>query len=239
MSKFITRFLFAAPLAAAVLIAPNADAQITKQGNGYLLRMKFAPKMSATYSMVSKGSGAGQTFTTTMTVKQTVQSVKNGVATMVYNVSGMTMNGQKSTQTPQAITVQVNNRGKIMGNSTGNQMMNSSIELPAGPVPIGGKWSAKMTVPAGPMGNLTMNSNYKLSGVKTVNGIPCAVIEVSGTGKSAQMNVTTKGTLLLRLSDGSLQSTNQTQTMAMTMGGGQSGKTQTINVTNTMTMTRK
>lgn len=185
----------------ALLTAGAAHGQVTKQGNGYLLRYKWVKGQTFKYTLTTsvslngqKQSGANQGMTYTMRVLD----VKNGNATI-------RVTGEMGTQKIDE-RMTLDNRGRMVGKQTSNANMTqlSSIALPEKPVAIGGTWKSNLAgnLPQG-MGNMSAVNTFKLVRVGNVGGRNIAEIGVNGTITGfAKMNVT--GRYLVLVSDGSV-----------------------------------
>lgn len=197
-----------------------AHGQITKQGNGYLMRMKFTPGAVLKYILDISATSpqSPKPMNMTMTMTQKIKSVKNGVATV--EVSSTPVNGQKvPTQ-----TVTVDNRGKTSGGA------GSSVSLPEGPIPIGGTWKGSLP---GMQQGMAGSALYKLLSVKNIGGKEQAEIGLSIQVSQGQgMKVTGSGKMFLYTADGSLNN------MSMTMNMSMSNQGKTFNSKMTMGMRR-
>lgn len=215
MKRFatITKFGLALTLAA---VCSFATAQVSKQGAGYLFRIKWTKGQTAKYTMATTTSGPSS-MKIDMPMSLKVLSVAGGVGEVEYNVGPATSNG-KPMGAAQKVVAKVDPRGKIVGGSAQAQQMNGSITLPEGPIKPGGTWTGTQTVP-GPAGSMTINAKYKFVGIKSVSGQSVAQIDVSMTGGGGSMKISGSGSVYLRTSDGSMQSTNLSQ--QMTIGTGQ------------------
>src|SRR5688572_7694840 len=82
----------AALLGLALIVAANGAAQITKSGNGYLFRMKYAKGQTAKYAMDVKASiknpqtGKTQTMDMSMPMVSKVTAVSGGTGTIQATV---------------------------------------------------------------------------------------------------------------------------------------------------------
>lgn len=206
-------------------------AQVSKQGDGYLFRMKFSPNQKSVINGTILSSAGGQKFEMGMTVTQVVKSVKNGTATIDYTVN-MTKSPVGS-QKPTTMTVQMNNRGKMTGGSAGMDMSQmQGYELPEGPVRVGQTWSSTNTVNQAGM-SMKVNSTYKLVGLKRVGAFDCAQLAITAKTSGAQMSGTGTGSVFLRLADGSMQQMNMVQNITFSMPGqnGKAGKPMSTSTT--------
>lgn len=220
--------------AGLVVAGLSANAQITKQGGGYLLRAKYVSGKKIDYVMDAKGAASGTAFTMRMPLKTKVTGVTKGIATITYVVgpiamtfNGKPMNNPAMGSKAETVTIKMDSRGNVVG---GDKAMSNvgSIGLPEKPIPVGGSWSATTDTPAGPAGTMKVNATYKLVGFETVGGIKSAKIAITLKG-SGQANVKGSGTVWLAMADGSL--VKNSTTMNVSTGG--------MEVPMTMSVTRK
>lgn len=215
-------------VAGAAAMFGLSGAQVTKQGAGYLFRMKFTKGSKANYVMNMDSNMSGQKVKVNMKMTQTVTAVNNGVGTLKFNIGAMTMsmNG-KPMQNPAAgqmgktVEMKMDSRGKVVGGaSTGQQ---TSVPLPANPVAIGKSWTETTTTPA--MGqSVTVRATYKFVGIEG----SAAKLSISLTG-TGQFSMSGNGFVWLDMADGSLLKSTTNVKMMM-------GQTPMPMV---MTMTRK
>ena len=202
-------------------------AQISKQGDGYLFRMKFTPGAKASYTMTMSGIGApGAAGGGNMTMKlvQVVKSVANGVGTIEFTVSGGMV------PKPMVQTMKMDGRGKVVGGGQNMQQI-QQVELPANAMKIGSTWKGQMKS-ATQMGEMTTNYTYKFVGLKKIGKNDCAQIFVTNTATGASLKTSGSGNVFLRLADGSMETMNMNQ--KVTISNPQTAKPMTINPTMTM-----
>lgn len=202
--------------------------QVTKQGNGYLFRIKWTEGQTIRYNIESgmaSGPG-GKPMSMTMGIAMTVADVKAGIATVKTKVTGMG-------GTPQEVTSKIDSMGKMSGGGSNNPMTNSSnITYPKGPVPVGGSWTENMNMAQGPMGGMKTTTTYRFKGLKNVGGRQFAEIALSVTASGAA-SMKGSGTVLINMVDGMMHTLdlNSALTMAMPGAEGKPGKPMTINTT--------
>lgn len=195
-----------------VATAPS-DAQVSKQGNGFMLRMKFTKGVTYKYSanIALKGTGANQP-PMSMPFSTKITDVKGDVATMQFTA---TAPGQSK---PEVKTAKINTRGKIVSGDKDIQQFASTV-YPDGPVTVGQSWTNDVEVP-GMMGTpMKIKSTHTFKGLKTVNSRQVAEIAVKMTGGAHGLNLTGTGTMLVNASDGHLQRATIAQKMTMTQQG--------------------
>lgn len=125
------------------------------------------------------------------------------------------------------------------------ELVNLGFGMPGKVLPLGGSWSVQQAVPAGPLGEVQLNSQNTLRGYVEREKTRCAVIDLKGTlstgtgGAPGPMGVVTiekgarEGTLWLDLARGRvLESTNhETMQIRGTFPGGGGGFTSQIQQT--------
>lgn len=206
-------------------LATSSQAQVTQQGGGYLLRMKYAPGMILKYEMSTAMTGApqgqGMNFVIPMVMK--VTKVSNGVASIDATVGPM--KGQKGQA--QKMSMTMDSRGK----TTGQQNSPVQTQLPEKPVKIGEKWSNSANV-----NGMNVKATYTFRGLKNVGGKSVAAIDVAFSGSmGAQGTMSGTGTQFLMVNDGSLYTMNMKMNMAMTNPQNK----QKMNIGTTISMVRK
>lgn len=229
--------------------APVADAQVTAQGGGYLLRMKFTKGQTMRYNMtmntqmpsgsMPKGSGGGN-MNMTMPMSMTVTDVKNGVATIKSVVGPSKFMGSEIPKQEQ--TMRMDSRGNVVGG--GASQMNFLGSLPQRPVKIGQKWTQNVDMGAMSGG---MGGSMKLTGTYTLRSVAAnvATIAVTINGTQQGMKINGSGTFRTRVSDGSMDggSLNMTMVMDMSgMGGASKSKSkgpQSMTIKSTISITRR
>lgn len=205
-------------LAITVLGGAVLPAQVTKQGAGYLFRLKFSKGQSYKYQMNMSGSGQGQTFIMRMPMTMTVVGVSGVVGTVTYKIGPVSMSvGGKTTNMPnvRTMTLKLDNRGNVVSGADASQVQGmGTIGLPARPMAIGSTWSAKTKTAAGAAGQMDVQATYRFVGIERQGGINSAKISMTMTG-AGQANVKGSGTMWLAVSDGALVRTDTTMTVNM------------------------
>ena len=217
-NTLITRIVVVGLLAAVWTTAP---AQITKQGGGYLLRMKYTKGVVAKYSMTTT-SGATSVvpaMNMVMPMETKVLSVTNGVGEVQYVIGPISNNGQAMGQR-QTVVAKIDSRGKTLSSGGMAQQINN-LTLPATAVRPGATWTGVQSTQSA-MGAINLNATYKFVGVKLVGGRSVAQILVTVQGGNKMIATKGTGSVFLLVSDGSLHSTNLDQNM--TLSDGQGGK---------------
>jgi hypothetical protein len=198
-----------------ISLAVLSPAQISKKGNAYLMRTKYATGQKMKYVMnnVANVPGMQQGMKMSSPILMDVKSVKNGVATIDVTTGPAMLNGKSQGDTDKRM-VKLDNRNKPVGGQSNFEGF-SSFEFPALPVAPGASWKGKTKLDT-PMGGIQLNATYKFIGVKTVNGK--AVAEIRSTFSGAMMGpITGSSTTLLLLSDGSLYSADAKTTTEIKM----------------------
>lgn len=207
---------------AALSLTSVGAAQVTRSGAGYDIKVKYVAGKTYNYNLgtamrmsgAPQGQPANQTMN--MALKQRVVSVKNGIATLQVQATG----GPQGNQPPQ--TVQVNNRGKIVGGKSSNSGFNFLSGFPARPVKVGERWTAQTPMPMGPMGQGKANVGYVFRGLKSVGGRQVAQIDFTIT-MAGQAALKGAGSAFLDVKDGQLLNSkmNGNLTISTAAMGGQ------------------
>ena len=222
--------IFAVAVLSTAILGPNmssiANAQVTKQGAGYLFRIKYVKGQVMKYNMAISGKNPGaaanaKPMVMNMPMSMKVVDVKNGVATIE---SSVTAPGSK---TPQVQTMKMDNRGNVVGGAPGAGSMTAGTNLPQNPVPVGGSWTAKAAMAAG----MNANATYKFKSIKNVGGKNVAVIDVS-MNAAGQMRAAGNGTMYMSMADCSLVSMSMVMKMASPDGKTSNNMTLTMTRTN-------
>jgi hypothetical protein len=188
------------PLAALALVAlaAGAQAQITKSGSGYLLRVKYTKGSTLKYVSTNTASGMpGQstTFKVTMPIVMQITDLNDQIATMKMTIGPASVGGSEMNQA-QTVTLELDNRNQPAkgGPSPGNV----GAALPAKPIKIGSTWTSIAPVATG-AGTQKLEATYKFRGLKKVGST--SVAEITYTLKGA---ATGSGTLRLLAKDGTI-----------------------------------
>ncbi len=219
--KLATTILLTGLLAAAVTTAPTpSQAQISKSGKKYVLRMKWAKGQKLNYNLAMSMSGQKPM---NMGLSYNVKSLKGKAGVMDITA---TMPGQS----PTTETVTVDERGRVSG---GNANMSGNVlEYPAGAIGIGESWTTDATFPGAP-GGLKGKAKNTLKGLRKVDGKDYMHIESKMDAKGTQVTATGVNNVLVGMADG--QILRSTLKMDVTMSNG--NQKQTVNMT--VTLTRK
>ncbi len=187
---------------AAVMMSASADAQVTKSGGGYLLRVKYVKGQTLNYkssnTVTAAQGGGGQPMKIDMPMVMKIGAVANGFAKASVT-TGPAMLGKNPMGKAQTVYVDLSptNAAKSKG-SPGI----AGAQFPLKPVKIGETWSmaAPIADTTGMVGG-DIRATYKFQGLKTVNGKSMAIITYILSG-----GVTGSGSLQLLASDGTLYS---------------------------------
>lgn len=183
-------------------ISSFATAQVTKAGNGYLLRVKYSKGQSIQYSSTTSIAGmvaeAGKStvYKVVMPIKMKIDTVVKGIASSTVTVGPATMSGSVIQQV-RTLKMQLNTLNKAANSTTAPTFL---AALPPKTVKVGAKWSASApmeTMPGQQSGRL--NAVYTFEGVKTVDKKSVAMISYTISGSAAG-----KGMILVLASDGTL-----------------------------------
>jgi len=174
-----------------------ADAQITAQSGGYLLRIKYVKGQTMKYVANMTMAQMGQPMR--MNISSKVLDFQKGIATVEAKV---TMSGgpSKTAPKPTTSTVKVDTRGRVVGGDSGSIAATGGPTLPEGPVKVGQSWNG--TVKS--MGGGNVKATYTLAGVKSVAGKQAAEITVKMNGDMGGSKMSGAGRMMLMMADGSL-----------------------------------
>jgi hypothetical protein len=216
---------------AGLMLSQTSTGQVTKSGQGYLLRMKFTKGQTLNYRLNMNMTTPMSTNAMNIVgpIKMTVASVDKGVATL-NTTAGPFTSGGKALGKQETATIKQDTMGRIVGGDA-NQIQ-SFVSLPQKPVKVGESWTATNKINAGPAGAMTVNAKYTLKSVGNVNGKQVANIAVSLSG-AGQMKVNGSGSVQMLVSDGSLM--DSTTTLNMTMNNPQNGQSMTMKATSKLT----
>ncbi|MEZ0324316.1 MAG: hypothetical protein ACAH95_00275 [Fimbriimonas sp.] len=188
-------------LLALAVVSASAHGQVTKSGDGYLLRVKYVKGQTLKYSSVNSiigAQGGGQPMKITMPMIMKITDVTKGYAKASIT-TGPAMLGKNPMSKAQTVFIELSptNAAKSKG-APGI----AGAQFPLKPVKVGQTWS--MAAPIADTSGMTggdIKAMYKFGGLKTVNGKSMAVVSYSLSG-----GVTGGGTLLLLAADGTLYS---------------------------------
>lgn len=199
-------------IASLGLLSAYGFGQVTKQGGGYLLRVRYSKGQILKYKTINgvegeKGQpGAGLRLNMPLTL--TVTDVKGPYATVRCKV-GPALDGKAELFPSQTVIVRINNR-----NDTDNKVAAPvGTGLPKNSVRVGETWESDAPVNMGNGGVKRLHAVYKFNGIKTVDGMEVAQLayQVSGAAKGG-------GSMSLLVKDGTIWS-NRSR-LSLTMAGG-------------------
>ncbi len=185
----------------------TAIAQVTQSPNGHLFRMKWTKGDVFSYAGTSNTQVGQQKFPMTLDFSIKVDSVANGVANVTVTST------TPMTQKPTTTKMKMDGRGEV-GNSSG---LTNVPKLPAGPIKVGGSWTDETKVTQGGV-SMTIKTTYTFRGIKTVDKVQCAELDVKATS-TGQMSSTTTGKTYIQVSNGQLFKSDSTSVASMTVNG--------------------
>jgi hypothetical protein len=190
----------------------SANAQIVKQGNGYLYRMKHAVGKTLKYGVIStlsSNEAGGSSMKLNLPMVWKTVAVKNGVATIDTSVGPIASGGSNLGGQPVRNRIQIDTRGRLIGKAgSGQQLMPA---LPDKAIRIGQSWSASAPIELPMQGDKKITATYVFKGIKTVGGKSVAELAVKTTGQASG-----SGTMLLLTSDGTLFKSQLNISLTMT-----------------------
>ncbi len=203
---------------AVAILAVAAPAQITKQGKGYLFRLKFKPGAVSKQTMLMDADVVVMKQTVTNTITQKVISVdKKGVGTVKVTTSGMLINGKPSSmgEKAQTTTLKMDSRGIAVGaaSTAGNL---GSMQMPKDAIPVGHKWAGEIKVA---QAQSVMKANYTFKGLRSIGGVQVAEIVLS-VKMSGMAPMAGSGSMFVRTDNGMGHGMNMTLKGSISMGQG-------------------
>lgn len=200
-------------LIGSVFLAAPLFAQVTSQNGAYLMRIKWKAGDSYNFKIVSSTSMPNSTakpleMTGGYTI--TVKSVKNNVATVDFKATPI------GSSEPIEDTLQVDNRGKVV-NADANQAPVDFTLLPVKAIKINETWSNQQTLPS-PIGQLKVNTTYRLVGIKKVGFKSFAEVNLGLTSTGTDISGSGHGAMLIDMDNGMLYSSTMRQSLKMSMG---------------------
>jgi|GEM_PF-665549 len=208
----------------AIGLSSIAPAQVTRQGNGYTLRVKYQTGQTIKYtlanSMVTPGAKSpAPAMSIPMTIR--VVSVTKGVATLEASIGPVPGQGK-----PQTQQMKMDSRGRVVGGPAAGLQSLSGVAMPDKAVTVGQTWKDTAQVPS-PMGPISTTTSYKFLGIRTVGGKSVAELSMSMSGKGSSLSMNGSGRLQILVSDGTLYGMTMTQKAMLpgNMGGPAGGKT--------------
>lgn len=218
MSKFGRRLLIGVA-ALCASFATVANTQVTRSGNGYLLRVKNVKGLTLKYRLTSETTDATdpkQTQKMTAPWKTTVLSVANGVATIKFDSGPFMLNGKPLANTTNSAEVKMDSRGKLTGGTAAATQL-SGVQLPEKPIRVGESFDFTNTVPLGQT-PMTAKWHCTLAGFKSINARQAAEIKTT-MSSSGFIPVTGKGIQYIEVADGQLVSAQMDLQVNMAANG--------------------
>jgi hypothetical protein len=189
-----------AVVGASLLLTASADAQVTKSGAGYLLRVKYSKGQTLKYrsvNTVTSAQGGGQPMKIELPMVMKIRDVTRGLAKATIT-TGPPMLGKNPMGQAQTVTVELSTTNAPK--SKGGPGI-AGAQFPQKPVKVGQTWT--MAAPIADTTGMTgdIKAIYKFQGLKSVNGKNMAIVTYSLSG-----GVTGSGTLQLLAADGTMYS---------------------------------
>jgi hypothetical protein len=184
------------------LIFATASAQVTPSGKGYLFRAKYTKGVTAKYSVKTAGEVQGMKFSMTLPISEKVLAVSNGIGTIAFSTgkSSVLLNGK-----PMSLPIPIDNQKQTVkldpqGNAVGGENVQTHINLPKNPIPIGGTWTATSSAAVAPGQQQSLKTIYKFVGFATIAGKKAAKLSMSQSGTGGVI-ANGSGTLWLSADD--------------------------------------
>lgn len=187
------------------LAAPSASAQVRRAGGGYLFRLKLTNGQVVRYDAVVSQAvpgTSGKGLSVTLPFVQSVDRVRNGVATLTLKMGPPVLNGQPIEDRAHVTHIQVDSRGQITGGANGGT---TGITIfPTNPVRPGATWNAAVPLPA--LGGGTAPSAsavYRFVRMTSYHGKPAAELAVRVTSNRGGQ-ISGSGTTYISAADGAM-----------------------------------
>ncbi len=197
----------------------RANAQVTKVGEAYQFRAKYAAGAKYAYTTrttlkptggaVMIGPGANNVLSGPLSV--VVQSMKEGNATLKITIGPMSAKG-KSVADEQTETVQVDTENKLLEFMKNATRLDISMPLfSTDPMMVGDRYTVAQKLLRNGR-SMDVISTYYFRGLKTVAGQQVAELEASITGQG-DLQYVNHGTIYVAVSDGTLVSSDMKQSI--------------------------
>lgn len=216
------RFL---PLVAIIVFAPAlAEAQVTRQGQGYLFRAKWEPNRTLRYEQLMTITGLPNLAR--MEPKGPfllrIGPVRNQVADLVIEAGPIRM-GDQTFSPRQVIETRVDSRGRAVGDGPSAQTF--SGQFPERPVRIGETWVEDAELPL--LGNevTRVRTTFEFRGVQREGDRNIALLGVTIAGQGA-VALNGRGLVRIDAADGMLFKYDVTS--QLTLGTGSRATLRTI-----------
>jgi len=228
--RIITTALLVGLMGSAVIVAPSiAQAQVSKKGTKYELRMKWTKNLKMSYDIDIQAAGQGQMMK--MGLTYLVKSVSGSTGSVLVTMSGM---GDK----PSSSTVSIDNRGRVSGGDA--QSMGNFLEYPVNPVAVGESWSTKGSLPGMTGGTMDGTAKHTFKGFKTISGKQYAhIASTITTASGKELKGTGSSESLVAMADGHTLRSTMNMKMTFTMPAQNGGKPQSQTINMTVKMTKK
>jgi hypothetical protein len=229
------RLRTAAALSVLFALCACSAAQIAKKGTSYTFRANYAKGKVLKFDFVTrigqiatgaKGPTQKLTFPVVMKVESVTWMKDHGRVAKVKSDAGPWLLDGKPFRNKTSVTVHVDALNRIV-HGPAEEVAQFAAPLPEKPLKIGGSWSSDIdTKDAAPV-SIKVRAVYTLQ--KVVKGLAYIGVKLSGKGAPGSgISTEGKGTMLLRVSDGTLHSMSLSQRVLV---GVNVGATTTISVT--------
>lgn len=224
-----------------LLLAPYlASSQVTASGNGFLVRYRWTAGTTLNYRMTTAttlpapppaaGAKAAEPrrIEQTMNMSVRVQSVQDGIASVVYTIRPP-QQGQQPAPQPMTETIRMDSRGPVgqVQGMSGAQLP----RLPQNPIRVGGTWTEKTPVQS-PMGSIEVTTTYTFRGLTGQGNQRVANFDITHSMSASGMTQRGTGRMVLNAANGMMTSLtlNIRGTITPPQGGAAQTITSTVNV---------
>jgi hypothetical protein len=185
---------------AVIAVASVGSSQVSRQGAGYLLRVKYVKGQTLKYmttNLINGNMNGGQPMKINMPISISIKDVVKGIAKAKV-VAGPVNMGTSAVMQAQTLDMELTTTNQAR---SGKNSGIAGAQLPLKPVKIGQTWTMLAPIPDTTGMSKNMKATYKFQGLKNVGGKSVAVLAYTLTG-----GVSGTGTLLLLASDGTIHS---------------------------------
>jgi hypothetical protein len=188
-------------------LALSVEAQVSKAGNGYLLRVKYHQGQVLRYQLNTKTSdNTNQSIDVSIPIKMRVTGVQGTTYTLRTAVGPVKV-GSRQMGRPKVKEAKIDSLGRA---SVGASNPGMASSFPEKAVKIGDTWTS--TMPMAQLGG-NVNAKFRFMGIKKVQGQDVALINLGITSSGGPFTSQGSGVIHVLVSDGSLES----MTMAIHM----------------------
>lgn len=208
-----------ATITVATLLSSVATAQVTRTGNGYLLRAKLTKGQVIRYKFSTVTSVTGASNTIVLPIQYRVLNVVKGISEVEFTQGPPTMNGN-AIGGADVERAKIDSQLRAVSGKQSNISQTTFVAYPAGPVKVGGTWNGYQSLAAA--GSSQVSMTYRLAEVKKEAGKTIAVVNLSLASKGKN-KMSGKGVMKIDAADGMLRSISLSVTSSDLFTGSKTG----------------